>query len=66
MSHEIATVTTMSTLEENVSRRTITYDLYINGKYVATYNDVLQVVAARDAINNNSCKQGAGYQACAQ
>ncbi len=53
MSHEIATVKRMPTLEENISLRTITYVLYVNGKHEKTYTDVLRATAARDAINKS-------------
>ncbi len=51
MSSEIATVKRMSTMEENVSLRTITHVLCVNGKHEKTYTDVLRATAARDAIN---------------
>jgi len=38
----------VSTKEENVSLRTISYDLYVNGKYENTYNDINDVLDARD------------------
>ena len=53
MSYEIATVKTKSTLEENVSLRTITYVLYVGGKHEKTYTDALRATAVRDAINKN-------------
>ncbi len=38
----------VSTDEQNVSDRTVTFDVYVNGQYAATFDDYLD---AEDYIN---------------
>jgi hypothetical protein len=46
-----ATIKKESTNEPNISKRTITYDLYVDGKYTMTYGDVLTAIAERARLN---------------
>tara|TARA_R110000823_G_scaffold267782_1_gene387778 strand:+ start:166 stop:321 length:156 start_codon:yes stop_codon:yes gene_type:complete len=46
-----AQIKKVSTTEANISRRTVTYDLYINGEYISTYSDVCEACEIRDELN---------------
>lgn len=46
-----ATIKKTSSNEANVSQRTVSYDLYVDGKYKTTYKDVNDAIDARDKIN---------------
>lgn len=51
----MATTTTeikaVSTDEQNVSDRTVTYDVYINGAYDTTFDDVLEAMEYVAGLN---------------
>lgn len=47
------TIKTESTNEANISNRTVTYDLYVDGEYKATYNDVLKAMEAKERLMAN-------------
>jgi len=38
----------ISTDEENVSQRHVSYDLYIDGEYTQTYNDINDALEAKE------------------
>ena len=39
----------VSTTEANVTDRTISYDLYVDGVYVSTFSDVCDAMDAKDS-----------------
>jgi len=39
----------VSTTEANVTARTISYDLYVDGVYVSTFSDVCAAMDAKDS-----------------
>ena len=44
----------MTTNEANVSDRTISYDLYVDGVYVSTFSDVCAAMDAKDSYNQQA------------
>lgn len=42
----------VATAETNVSCREITYDVYVDGEYKATFNDILDAIDYQDKIKS--------------
>lgn len=42
----------VTTGEENVSARTVSYDIYVDGKYETTRNDVIEALETADSLRN--------------
>ena len=46
------TLKKVSTNEPNISERNITYDLYVEGEYVATYRNIHDALEAQEQVTN--------------
>ena len=46
------TIKRMSTTEELISQRTVTYDLYVDGKYSSTFSDVVDAMDFKAELEN--------------
>ena len=46
-----AEIKKVSSDEENISKRSVYYELYIDGKFSHSYDDINDAIEARDIIN---------------
>jgi hypothetical protein len=44
----------VTTNEENVSARTVSYDLYVDGRYFSTHGDINDALDRKEEIENSA------------